>query len=685
MDKIQLKSCKKEYTYDQDKAKLPEETVRIALERLKRYNRPLIEKFYKVENEFGIPVYRIECSKYAPNEYPLFDGTWGKGVADPQAQASCIMEFIERYSASRYKQWFKEKYTNFASGTVLPMESWGNSLDYSGADTASLLEDAKETVLYWGKAYNLTTNEYVFVPKIFHETCTTGMAAGNTLEEALLQAMCECVERHVSAHVYRHHGEYPTIDKTTIKNKLILNLIKKIEIHGIEITIKDFSSVTGIPAIGIILTTKSGPKYVVGQSLGVCPDKEKALMRTLTEQVQGATIYKLKPRLGGSDFFHEDNLYEVAELTKGKKVSFADVVDVKKDDIKEEIDSFLNILKNNSFEPLFIDLTDAELQIPVVWVYLKNAFIIYKTFSLPLILARATIGAGEYVKGIEYLTKGLEKDSNKCALYYNIGYCYNSLNMYEAAASYYEKAYKEFLNTKDDFEKSQDDFLEHIYSELGSCYLNLGRYQEAADNFEKAKGYEKRNAGVVHLKLGLCYYRMEKYREALDNYEEGVELDTFLKEENVPNAEMGICCLNLNMYDKAITYFDVVAKLNPDDALAYHFLGVSYMGLKKHSEAIESFKKGIELNDGDWNNYNLLGATYREQGDYKKAIEALQKAIEINPEEWRNYNVLGNTYIKAAMKKEGVEMLKKALLLCDEEPYQRNIIEQIETVNKRPE
>jgi len=685
MGKIELKSCQKKYTYDQDKAMLPEDTVRIALERIKRFEQPLIDKFYKVENEFNIPIYRIECSKYVPHEYPLFEGTWGKGAIDPQAQASGIMEFIERYSASRYNQWFKEKYKNFDAGTALPMECWGNSLDYSGNDKASLLEDAKDIVFYWGKAYNLTTNEYVFIPKIFYDTCTTGLSAGNTMEEALLQAMCECIERHVSAHVYRHHGEYPTVDKRTIRNDLILDLIKKIEIHGIEITIKDFSSVTRIPAIGIILTSKSDSKYIVGQSLGVCPDKEKALMRTLTEQVQGSTISKMKPRLAGSDFFNRDKPDEVESLMKGKKVSFVDVADIKRDDIKEEIDSFLRILKNKGFEPLFIDLTHPKLQIPVVWVYLTNAFLIFLTRPLPFTIARASIETGEYGKGIEYLTRELEKDSDKIPVYYNLGICHYSLKEYEKAASYYEKAYDEAFNSKEYIDKDQGGFLDHIYSALGNCYMNLERYQKAKDNFEKAKEYEKRNA-AIYLNLGLCCFKMEKYREALDNYAKGLELDPFIKEDKLPNMEMGICFLELGNYDKAITYLKNVVKFNTDDWLVYHFLGMAYRGVKEYAKAIESFKKSIKLNAGEWNNYNLLGVTYRDQGEFEKAIESLKEAVKVNLGEWRNYNVLGNIYMKLCVYQDALNMFKKALEFCDDPVYvnkiKNNIISMETEINR---
>ena len=311
MEKINLNSCKKGYVYDQDKAIPPEQTVKAAFERLKRFEHPLFEKFYKVENDFDIPIYRLEISKYTPCAYPLFEGTWGKGVADAQAQASCIMEFIERYSAQQYNKWLKEKHSNFEAGTALPMECWKNSLDYAGKDAKGLLAAAGDMLFYWGKAYNLNTNQYEFIPKIFYDTCTTGLAAGNTMEEALLQGMCECVERHVSAHVYRHGGEYPTVDKATINNVLIKKLIKSIESKGIEIIIKDFSSLTGIPALGIILIKENTQGHIIGQRLGVCPDKEKGLMRALTENAQGSAISKLKHKLGGSEFFHHDRPEEL--------------------------------------------------------------------------------------------------------------------------------------------------------------------------------------------------------------------------------------------------------------------------------------------------------------------------------------------------------------------------------------
>ena len=682
MEKIELKSCRKKYTYDQDKAIMPDDTVRIAKERIKRFEHPLVEKFYKVENEFGIPVYRLECSKYVPNEYPLFEGTWGQGAIDSQAQASGIMEFVERFSASRYKKWFKSKYADFAPGAAIPMECWGNSLDYFESDRPGLLESAKGLTVCWGEAYNLISNESVFVPKIFFDTCTTGLSAGNTFEEALLQAMCECVDRHVSAHIYRHHGEYPTVDKATISNEVILDLIKKIEVQGIEITVKDFSSVTGIPAIGIILTSRSDPGYIIGQSLGVYPDREKALMRTLTKQVQGSTIAKMKPRLGGSDFFRRDKPEEVKSLLKGKKIRFDAVTDLRSEDIKQEIESFLRVLGGKGFEPVFMDMTEPTLGIPVIWVYLKNAFLIFLTRPLPFTIARAAIETEEYRKGIEYLMRQVEKDSDKIPVYYNIGYCHYSLKEYDKAAYYYERARKDAFNSKEYVDKDQDGFLEHIYSALGNCYMNLERYREAVDNFEKAKEYEKRSS-FIYLNLGLCYFKTDKFREALDNYEKGMEIDPSITEEKVPHAEMGICCLELGIYDKAITHFNCMVKSNPDDWLVYHFLGTAHRGVKDYAKAIEYFKKSIGLNPGEWNNYNILGATYRESGDLQKAAEALREAIRLNPKEWRNYNVLGNTLMMLEHNGESMEMFGKALELCDDAVYAGKIKDNITAVKKK--
>ena len=169
MAKIELKSCKKGYTYDQDKFIPPEETVKRALERINGYGVPLIKSFHKENRYFNIPQYTILTTSYvqSPGVSKLYilKRTSGKGATDEQSRASCVMEFIERFSMSMYDKWKKCRYCDFKDGEVLPAGSIAATLNYDwNTDPDDLMEKLKNIPMKWAEAYNFTSGKNIYIP-----------------------------------------------------------------------------------------------------------------------------------------------------------------------------------------------------------------------------------------------------------------------------------------------------------------------------------------------------------------------------------------------------------------------------------------------------------------------------------------------------------------------------------------
>ena len=96
-----LKSCKKKYTFDQDKVIHPKETIRIASEKLEKYNLSLSKTFFEIKTHFDFLQYRVNTSASIYNMVNI-RGANGKGITHEQAKANCVMKPIERYSAKIY-------------------------------------------------------------------------------------------------------------------------------------------------------------------------------------------------------------------------------------------------------------------------------------------------------------------------------------------------------------------------------------------------------------------------------------------------------------------------------------------------------------------------------------------------------------------------------------------------------
>ena len=70
------------------------------------------------------------------------------------------------------------------------------------------------------------------------------------MEEAICQAACEIVERHVCAVICREKRSVPAIDPDSVTNPSTKALISKFKSAGIRLYINDFTLDTGIPTVG---------------------------------------------------------------------------------------------------------------------------------------------------------------------------------------------------------------------------------------------------------------------------------------------------------------------------------------------------------------------------------------------------------------------------------------------------
>lgn len=96
--RISLQDCSKTFRHDQEKVRAPEETVRWVRRRLENLRLRILAKTLRIDTgRLGIPVYISLCGPDAA----VLTGTqkqMGKGASPAQAEASALMELMERFS-----------------------------------------------------------------------------------------------------------------------------------------------------------------------------------------------------------------------------------------------------------------------------------------------------------------------------------------------------------------------------------------------------------------------------------------------------------------------------------------------------------------------------------------------------------------------------------------------------------
>lgn len=234
-------------------------------------------------------------------------GSNGKGVTRALARASGYAELIERLQTGMIGPYCRAVYPDsemmdrktmreksdvlfdclsalvkkFNDVELTPEQIMEAAYDYAGG------VDQVEAVPF----YNYTDDNFVYIPKplLIPLYSATGLAAGNTPEEAMVQGMSEIIERWCQRHLMSGEMVPPTIPEEYLKQyPMAYETITQIRNSGYEVFIKDCSLGMGWPAIAAVVINKKSHAYHV--HLGASPVFEIALGRSLTETFQGRKL-----------------------------------------------------------------------------------------------------------------------------------------------------------------------------------------------------------------------------------------------------------------------------------------------------------------------------------------------------------------------------------------------------------
>ncbi|HUL38882.1 MAG TPA: YcaO-like family protein, partial [Methanomassiliicoccales archaeon] len=201
-------------------------------------------------DRIGIPVF----SSIRPNaESGAITVYNGKGASVEQAKVSAIMEGLERYSGE-------------VRGDSILRKSVDEALSSENAvDPRALILPPRTASLVmqhnvgWVKGFDLMEKEDILVPAsaVFHpyssrldlalfRTNTNGLASGNTMEEAVVHALCEVVERDAWSICEAKRTVVADIQAPE-GDPLIHSMLGRFTSQGVEVHLKDLTSDVGLP------------------------------------------------------------------------------------------------------------------------------------------------------------------------------------------------------------------------------------------------------------------------------------------------------------------------------------------------------------------------------------------------------------------------------------------------------
>jgi len=555
-----LNDAFKRFTLDQDKIFSPEETVRRFKEKLKKVDLDILEYTVRIDNgRLGIPVYFSSCGKDAMN----IIGTkkqMGKGATPQQSEASAVMELAERYSFFSFsknpKNFFIEKYRNIKDRAI-SFDMIARSV-HDDSDDLEISEKIFEDLpLKWTNAFNLTRNQEVTIPFNWFFTINefNGPSAGNCVEEAISQGICEIVERHVSSIISRNRLKVPAINADSATDPMVVEMIHKYRNAGVKFYLSDFSLNTGIPSVGVLAYDPSNfpVKSEIVWTAGTTPDPQKALSRALTEVAQLAGDFNTGSNYVASGLPKFTKIKDADFIIRpGKEVDINTLSDLSNQNIKVEVQNLISALSKKGMEVIVVNTMHPLLKIPAFYTIIPGAHFRERALGTSVGMFSAKIITENKKPGmaINELKKMENMLPGKYYINFYLGSCHLALNDPEAALGYFIRAME--------LDPTEQD-IPSIYSYMGVCLKEMGEYRRALAVLKNAEKYDKERTDIYNL-MGFSHFKLKEHEKAIACFKKVLQLDPG---SAIDYANIASNYRDMGQKKEAIQYYEMALAMDP--------------------------------------------------------------------------------------------------------------------------
>jgi len=561
---VTLNDAYKRFTFDQDKILPPEETVRRFKDKLKKIDLDILKSTLRIDNgRLGIPVYFSTCGQDA-FEVIGTKKQMGKGGTPSQAEASAVMELAERFSFFSFvknpKNFFIEKYPR-VKDRAIAFEMIARSVHDESDDLPVARKIFEDLPLKWTWGYNLTREKEVLIPFdwFFAINAFNGPSAGNCVEEALIQGICEIVERHTSSVVSHNKMKVAAIRPQSATDPLVVEMLQKYTAVGVRLFLSDFSLDTGIPTVGALAyDPNTFPELSeIVWTAGTTPDPQKALSRALTEVAQLAGDFNTGSNYVASGLPKFASFEEAAFITHpGKEIDISDLPDLADNNLKTEIRNCLAALAAINMDVLVINTMHSALEIPAFYTIIPGAHFRERSLgtSVGMFASKHVYENRSTPEAIDQLQAIAKMLPGKYYVQFYLGACHLAVDQPQAALNYFEKALN--LNPT-----AQD--IPSIYSYMGVAFKDMGNYREALKVLQEGEKLDSKRTDIYNL-MGFCHFKLKAHEKAIENFKKVIELDP---SSAIDYANIGANYRQTGDKEKAIRYYQMALTL--DDSIQF--------------------------------------------------------------------------------------------------------------------
>jgi ribosomal protein S12 methylthiotransferase accessory factor len=358
---------------------------------------PMNTNFF-AEHNFSAPAWSVDQLRSG-----LSGGSFGKGSTAEQGEASALMEAIERYSGIFQGDEIRTErcFTDFAPGdALLPndvqlfSETQFKARNIPQSDDSHPVPEPLDpsTRIEWSPVWSLRDKRFKYLPTgllyffygHFH-TDSNGCAAGNTLEEAIVQGFLELVERDAYAIWWYNRLQRAEVDLKQFDDSYVRDLQAQFADAGRRLWVLDITSDLGIPTYVAIVHWIQNEHENIEFGSGAHFDRRIALLRSLTELTQFMSIGMMggasgeKPTLDGVTPLRLDD-YPFLIPPDNPIVPPAPSLKVH-DNTSAQVNACIEIASRAGYDFLVLDQTRPDVEVPVVRVLVPGLRHFYRRFA----------------------------------------------------------------------------------------------------------------------------------------------------------------------------------------------------------------------------------------------------------------------------------------------------------------
>lgn len=241
----------------------------------------------------GVPVY-VSVRPQARGE----TFTFGKGLRRVDAEVGAYMEALEFFFAE--------------PGIGLVPTHWGSARDVAGQDRADYAvldfvpllqrEIDLDGSLLLASVQNLESGDECAVPAelIYYPapdcgqslfgSSTNGLASGNSLLEASIQALLELIERDIWSFEFVR-GASKLVEEASLPDE-VREIVERAERHGLQLKVRTIPNDYGMPFFAAFVFDLDNPSRKTFNGGWACDlDRDRALVRAVTEAAQSRVAF----------------------------------------------------------------------------------------------------------------------------------------------------------------------------------------------------------------------------------------------------------------------------------------------------------------------------------------------------------------------------------------------------------